>query len=36
MSSGAVTEAEALKTGLSKEDFASRSFLKILERRKVL
>ncbi|HND84889.1 MAG TPA: hypothetical protein PLU50_03740 [Pseudobdellovibrionaceae bacterium] len=36
MSSGAVTEAEALETGLSKEDFASRSFLKILERRKVL
>jgi len=31
---GAITEQEALKTGLSIEDFQSRSFLKILARRR--
>lgn len=36
MSCGAVTEQEALSTGLTIEDFRSRSFLKILERRKVM
>jgi len=33
LSCGAIDEAEALKTGLSREDFESRSFFKILERR---
>ena len=33
-SSGAVTEKEVLKTGLTLEEFRGRSFLKILENRK--
>jgi citrate lyase beta subunit len=36
MSCGAITESEALLTGLDPEDFQSRSFLKILERRKLV
>ncbi len=35
MSCGAISEREALSTGLSLEDFQGRSFLKILERRKL-
>ena len=36
ISCGAITESEALATGLSIEDFRGRSFLKILERRKLV
>jgi hypothetical protein len=36
MSCGAITEAEALQTGLTLEEFRGRSFLKVLEARRLV